>query len=625
MLNLKSKIYAGLAILILVIVIIASASIYNLKILSADSSAIIQDNYHTIDYSFLMLARLDNINNKLIKLSQNDSNYTFQNQNLRIDIKKHLESFNALLKLEENNITESGEAELVDILAKNFDHVKENIIKAVENDSGYMTPTIVNSISASRSTIHEIYKLNMQSIIHKNDIAEQTSLNTITYMLIISSFSLIIILFYVMRFPNYIVAPIRELTDKIRAVSSKRYDQKITIRSSDEIGVLTNSFNQMAERLKEYEEQHLDQLLLEKKRIDSLVYGLNDGVILLDEKQNIILINTTAERIISLGSAEIVNKNILLFCSQSKIMQLICSIVFSDKTKFNENFESLDFFDHKSKEYYNIDTIEIKDDNKNINGVRIKGLVIILRNVTPFKERDIAKTNMLATVSHELKTPISSINLSLKLLSNTRIGDLNSEQKKLIESISQQNKKLLRVVNEILDFSQAETGRINLIIETVDPRQVVDLATSALMMLISEKEINLKLDIMDNPPLIKADLEKSVWILVNILNNAIRYSSLQGKIVLSLKTDGGFVRFSVLDYGPGISEADQEIIFRKFIKDKTGYFKGTGLGLAIAKEFVESQGGKIWVDSLIANGSQFHFILPIAQHQNFHSETTLSK
>lgn len=612
MLNLKSKIYAGLAVLILVIVIIATAGIYNLKILSEDSSAIIQDNYHTIDYSFLMLAELDNINNKLIVLSQNDFNDSLLNQNLRIDIKKHLVSFSAVLKLQENNITEPGEADLVDSLAKNFDRVKDNIIKAVNNDSGYMTSTITNSLSALRNTIHEIYKLNMQSIIRKNDIAEHTSANTITYMLIISSFSLIIVLFYIFRFPNYIVAPIRELTDKIRAVSSKRYDQKITIRSSDEIGALTDSFNQMADRLKEYEEQHLDQLLLEKKRIDSLVYGLNDGVILLDEDQNIILINTTAQHIISLESSEVVNKNILSFSSHSKIMQLICSLISSDKTKFNEKFESLDLFDDKSKEYYNIDTIEIKDENKNINGVRIKGLVIILRNVTPFKERDIAKTNMLATVSHELKTPISSINLSLKLLSNTRLGDLNNEQKKLIESISQQNKKLLRVVNEVLDFAQAETGKINLVIETVDPAQVVDLATSALMMLLSEKEIDLKLDIMNNPPLIKADLEKSVWILVNILNNAIRYSSLQGKIILSLKTDGGFVRFSVLDYGPGISEADQEIIFRKFIKDKAGYFKGTGLGLAIAKEFVESQGGKIWVDSLMDSGSQFHFTLPIA-------------
>ena len=608
MLNLKSKIYIGLTVLILVIAVIAAAGIYNLKILSEDSSAIIQDNYHTIDYSFLMLAELDSINSKLIKVSQTEKNDSIVTINIGNEINQHIRVFREVLKLQENNITEPGEAELVNSLLQNFQLVENNIDKAISNNSGYLASTIVNSLSDLRNTIHEIYKLNMHSIIHKNRIAGETSSNAITYMLVISSFSLVIVLFYIFRFPNYIVAPIKELTDKIRAVSSKRYDQKIEIKSSDEIGALTESFNQMAERLKEYEEQHLDQLLLEKKRIDSLVYGLNDGVILLDENHNIILINTKAQQIISLHSSEILNKNIFKLSSHSKIIELITSVISPGKS---ENSQPLDVYDDKSKQYYNIDTIEIKDKDKS-SDAGVKGLVIILRNVTPFKERDIAKTNMLATVSHELKTPISSINLSLKLLSDARLGNLNNEQKKLIESISQQNKKLLRVVNDVLDFAQAETGKINLVIETIDPAQIIDLATSALMMLLSEKEINLNLDIMDNPPLIKADLEKSVWILVNILNNAIRYSSVQGEVIICLKTDGNFVRFSVRDYGPGISESEKEKIFKKFVKDKAGYFKGSGLGLAIAKEFVESQGGEIWVDSQKDSGSQFNFTLPIA-------------
>jgi signal transduction histidine kinase len=610
MLNLKSKIYTGLSVLILVIVIIATAGIYNLKLLSQDSSAIIQDNYHTIDYSFLMLAELDSIGIKLIKLSQNNDDNSISHKNYKLEIEKHLENFNEVLNLQENNITEPGEAEFVSLLVKNFDLFKNKIVAKLITNSGYLSDSILISIADLRKTIYEIYKLNRDSIIHKNNIAEQTSLTAITYMFIISSLSLIIILFYIFRFPNYIITPIRELTDKIRAVSSKSFDQKIMIKSSDEIGDLTESFNQMTERLREYEEQHLDQLLLEKKRIDSIVYGLNDGVILLDEAKNIIIINSTAQRILSLESSQILNKNITTVESHSKIMEMIITVITSIK---NDSQDSTYVYDDKSKRYYNIDTLEIKNENKNIDNLRIKGLVIILRDVTHFKEIDIAKTNLLATVSHELKTPISSINLSLKILSDTRLGNLNNEQRKMIESISQQNKKLLRVVNDVLDFAQAETGKISLVIETVDPAQIIDLGTSALMMLLSEKEIDLRIDIMEIPPLIKADLEKSVWILVNILNNAIRYSPVQGKIVISLGVEGDFVRFSILDYGPGISETDQKMIFQKFKKDNKGYFKGTGLGLAIAKEFVESQGGKIWVESQKDIGSHFHYTLPIAR------------
>jgi len=610
MINLKSKIYVGLSFLIFIIIVIGFSGIYNLRVLSEDSSAIIQDNYHTIDYSFLMLSQLDSINNQFINQSQaekNDSNSLFKQ-----NISKNLITFENILILQQKNITEVGEDSLVSELTKNFELFRERISKSSQNHSKTYNLEILSTLNVLRNIIHKIYNLNMNSIIYKNSVAKETSSSTITYMIIILSISLLFILFYLYKFPKFIVAPIRELTEKIHAISSKRYDQKIKIKSRDEIGILTESFNNMAERLKEYEEQHLDQLLLEKKRIDSLVGGLNDGVLLLDENQNIIMINYAAQRILSLNSSEVLNKGIKIFSKSSPIMEIVCKSIYS--TEINKNigdYEKMDFFTDEAGQYYNIDTIEIKAEDGFDDKAKIKGLIIILRNVTPFKERDIAKTNLLATVSHELKTPISSINLCLKLLLDIRIGTLNHEQKNLLESISQQNRKLLGVVNNVLDFAQAETGKISLIIENIDPAQIIDLATSALMILFSEKKINLEIDIVNNPPQVKADLEKSVWILVNILSNAIRYSSLNGTIKISLQLEGNFVKFSVIDFGPGISEFDKERIFQKFKKEKEGYFKGTGLGLAIAKEFVDSQGGKIWVDSSLNNGCQFHFTLPI--------------
>lgn len=611
MLNLKSKIYAGLSVLILVIIVIASAGIYSVEILSRDSSEIIKDNYKSVDYSFKMLTELDSVKSNLIMLSNISSKESTLRYDLNKSIINHLQKFAKVLENQSNNITEPGESELVQLLLKDYSEAAKLIMNSTNTESGKLTSSVINSMDILQKTVYKIYVLNMTSILEKNNVAKETSTKTITYMFVISAFSLIIILFYIIRFPNYIVNPISELTEKIRAVSSKQYDQKIDVKSKDEIGALTESFNEMSEKLKEYSEQHLDQLLLEKNRVFSIVHGLKDGVLLLDENLNVLLINTTASKIISVEGSEILNNNITSLKAKNKTTELICSIISTPKDKRSP--EHIDVYDDLSSQYFNVEIIEISNYDEIIEGKKTKGIVIILKNVTPFKEKDIAKTNMLATVSHELKTPISSINFSLKLLSDSRIGNLSDEQKKIVESITQQNKKLLKVVNEVLDFAQTESGKINLVIEPVDASEVIDLASSALLMLLSEKEINLKLDIMDNPPLIKADLEKSVWILVNILNNAIRYSSVKGDILLSLRQENNFIMFSVRDFGPGISDADKERIFKKFIKDKTGYFKGTGLGLAIAKEFAESQGGRIWLESYENNGCHFHFTLPILQ------------
>ncbi|MBK8944062.1 MAG: HAMP domain-containing protein [Ignavibacteriae bacterium] len=602
MLSLKTKIFVSFSIIIITIIALSLFGIYSLNKLSQDSRAIIKDNYHSIDYSFLMFEELSKIEDiyNLKKIRKLDHNFINQDSLL-----KHISNFSILLHRQKNNITEKGEQELVKQLEMFFFDCKK-VISENQNDENLLVENLETKIISMRKIISDIYNLNMNSIVRKNDIAENTSKEVISLMSIISFSSLIIILFFLIKFPNYIIKPIVELTSKIKAISAKSFDQKINFKSTDEIGSLTNAFNLMAERLKEFEEQHIDQKLFEKKRIESLVYGLNDGIILLDENNNIILINSKAQKLLFTENIPVINKNIFDLKKHSAKLDIYCNEIFSE----NKNNKQIEIFDDETKQFFNLDKIEVKLEKALNNKNEIKGTVLIFNNVTLFKEKDLAKTNLIATISHELKTPISSVNLSLKLLNDIRLGTLNEEQKKLVESISLQNRKLLRVVNELLDFTQVETGRINLIIEKTDPIQLIDLAISALMILFSEKEIELDFELLENPPQIKADKEKSVWILVNLLTNAIRYSSLHGKIKITLEKLENYLMFSVIDNGSGISQDDIENIFKKFVRsDKK---KGTGLGLSIAKEMVETQGGKIWVESSINKGSKFHFTLPIA-------------
>jgi signal transduction histidine kinase len=240
------------------------------------------------------------------------------------------------------------------------------------------------------------------------------------------------------------------------------------------------------------------------------------------------------------------------------------------------------------------------------------GNVIILRNITVFKELDFAKTNFIATVSHELKTPISSIKMSLQLLENEITGTINEEQKHLVESIKDDSNRLLKITGELLELSQVETGNIQLNIEKSNPYEIVHYATEAVKMQAEQKQIEVVVEADENLPKIKADSEKTAWVLINFLTNAIRYSSENSTITVKLKSDKQHVLFTVIDKGKGIDIRYRSKVFDKYFQIPGSNKTGTGLGLAISKEFIEAQGGTIGVESELGLGSTFYFKLLIA-------------
>ena len=237
--------------------------------------------------------------------------------------------------------------------------------------------------------------------------------------------------------------------------------------------------------------------------------------------------------------------------------------------------------------------------------------VIVLKNITSFKELDVAKTNFIATISHELKTPLASSDFSLKLLEDERIGQLSSEQRSLIESLKHDNQRMLKILSELLNMSQVEAGKIQLNISTVNPEIIIENAINAVAGNAKEKDIEIKNTSDKNLPAIEADADKTTWVLNNFLTNAIKYSFNNSLIEVKARCQDGNVIFSVRDHGPGIGKEYLPRLFERYFQVPGSKEKGSGLGLAISKDFVEAQHGKIWVESEIGNGSAFSFQLPI--------------
>jgi len=226
-------------------------------------------------------------------------------------------------------------------------------------------------------------------------------------------------------------------------------------------------------------------------------------------------------------------------------------------------------------------------------------------DVTDFIQKDVRKTQFMATLSHELKTPVAAIEMSTDLLASLKVGQLNEEQKGYVDKINEQASRIRRMVNEILDLSKIESGTIDFEMEPIGVGILVTEAIQTVQPFLKYGNIHIEKQVAENLPSIKVDSHKVLWTLNNFLTNAIRYTPKEGTIGVSAFVRNGMVHIEVSDNGPGINAKDQQRIFEKYVRLNKSEKGGTGLGLAISKEFIKAMGGEIGVRSKENEGATF--------------------
>lgn len=611
--SIKSKITLGISFMFTVIVILSVLGILFINQLSQKAKGTIKENYHSIEYTINMTNSLNEIQSIVISRLLEKG----VKENAQFILAKNIKSFEDEQKKESENITEKGERDLVDDLYPLFnDYVfyisKFNNSQMISNEEYEM---LNKKYLLVRNKILDIYRVNMDAIRHKTERLQTTADDVTLYMTLVATISILITLSFIFTFPSSIAEPIKELTEKIKSISERKYDQRLEIKSKDELGELASAFNNMVERLETYEEKHIDQLLFEQKRLETVVQNIEDGILFIDETQKIVLANNTILQITGLKEDQILYNYIPGVSAKNDLVKELYKISISKLANENSDISPLRITLDGKEYFFNVEVEEIITYSKSWKKDTFIGTLILLRNITEYQERDKAKTNLLATVSHELKTPLSSINLSLKLLDDKRLGELNPDQKEIINSLKQQSSRLSKVIKEILDYSQIETGNIRLNFDSVKPEVVTDIGITALMMQLSEKEIELRTNLQNDLLEINADLEKLVFVFINLLNNAIRYSNRRGEITIDVCMVKNEVQFSIADNGPGISEDDLQKLFQRFTQVGEKYSHGWGLGLAISKEFVLAQGGRIWAESTLGVGSKFFFTIPATKNK----------
>ena len=381
-------------------------------------------------------------------------------------------------------------------------------------------------------------------------------------------------------------------------------------KSATEFEQLAKSFNTMAEKLEEYSESKLEKIIKGKKRIETLINNMHDPVIGLDEDRIVLFVNDEALKITGLQADKIIGHQIQEVALNNDLIRDLIRDSHNTTAEANRT-KTIKIYADQKESYFEKEIIDINITPTGESDSQFIGQVILLKNITMFKELDVAKTNFIATVSHEFKTPLASIQMSTDLLKNEKIGNLNEEQQHLIDSIKDDSNRLLKITGELLNMTQLESGSIQLLISSVNPSKLMASAIDATKMQAEQKNISVSTNFEENLPKVRADFEKMVWVLTNILSNAIRYSYENSNILVSIKRSGNQVLFSVQDSGQGIPQEYLAKIFNRYFRVPGSKKEGTGLGLAISKEFIESQGGSIQVESELALGSKFTVSLVI--------------
>ncbi|MFH1198832.1 MAG: ATP-binding protein [Candidatus Omnitrophota bacterium] len=241
---------------------------------------------------------------------------------------------------------------------------------------------------------------------------------------------------------------------------------------------------------------------------------------------------------------------------------------------------------------------------------RTRELSLALEEVKKISRR---KSDFVSSVTHELRTPLTSIKGYASILLTEKLGALPPEVKARLEKMNRHSDELAQMVNDLLDISRIESGKVTMKLETQSLKTIVQEASELLMVQLKDKQISLTVNIASGIDNILADLSQIKRVFINIIGNAIKFTPEQGKIIICAQDKGENIQIDVTDTGCGIPENARELIFEEFYRAENAVnegIKGTGLGLALVKNIIEAHSGKIWVTSLISSGSTFSFTLP---------------
>ncbi|QNE38954.1 HAMP domain-containing protein [Hymenobacter sp. NBH84] len=590
--NLKTKINLGFLAMLLLVLSIGGYAWYSLRQLDRSSRDALTANVYSLELGHRMLRSLDQLAGQPIQ----DTTGTAQLMNL--------------VQQEARNVTEPGEQQVADALVRGTQQLVRTQ-QAAQN--GQLQSAAASPLVELRALTYRVISLNTEALTRKTEAANQRTDRSNRNLLVFITLATLLALALASSVPEIAVQPLRKLTAALGHATERNFSATIPQESRDEFGQVARAFNQMLAQLREYRTSTTAELITERNRAASIVDTLDEGLLLLDENRRILLANPVMCELLALPATRLVGQSATQMRLENDLLHtLLLPLDAPNQAAAVAAAPLLHIAQRGEEAFYQLAAQDLVSYNEATDKTELVGQMLTLRNVSDFKKLDQVKSDFLATVSHELKTPLSSINLNARLLQDERLPA--DERQRVTTHIRQETQRLQRMVAELLAVSRLDAGAgIQLDMRPTSLAEIVAYATDTVRPQLTDKKLRLELELPPTLPAVRADVEKTTWVLINLLANAIRYSPSEEVLTVTATATGGFVQVQVVDHGPGIAAEHHERIFQRFaqIPDKAGYRGGSGLGLSIAREFITTQGGRLWVESELGSGSRFCFTLPV--------------
>ena len=405
-----------------------------------------------------------------------------------------------------------------------------------------------------------------------------------------------------------IIRPIKEISEAAQALSHGKLDKRLHIYSNDELGQLANSINSLATRLKDVSIQITDNQNLEQAILNSMT----DGVIAVKENGEVLFFNYVIEEVLGIKQQESYGKNILGIIHNFEVERLFEKALHSDEPLTQE----IKLLTPEPRHFYLKATPLIDNETGQ------RGVLVLLHDITERKNFEDMRSEFIVNVSHELRTPLTSIKGFLETLGSGAMEDPEATPR-FLGIISKETDRLINLVNELLDLSKIEGRRV---VHRWQPVQICENINRVVTMFLPqahEKSIELVTDIPSQLPLIHGDSDMLTQVLINIVDNAIKYTPAGGEIRIRAMDQGKDVKIIVEDTGVGIPQENLPRVFERFYRvdqARSRELGGIGVGLAIVKHIIKAHGGKISAQSKVGEGSIFSFTLPIEKNKRANDE-----
>jgi NtrC-family two-component system sensor histidine kinase KinB len=601
MFGLRQKLSLGLGGLLAIILATGIMSILQLTRLGESIDVILRENYRSVIACQDMKEALERVDSGILFSLLG---YADKGDDL---IRRNGQAFKKALQVELGNITLPGEREKATHLWELFEQYR-TILKRVA-DPGISIAARKNTYFTKllplfeqiKGTADEILKMNQQNMIEANDRARQKAKAARKRMYILLFVGTIVAIGLIFFSERWILRPIKRLTLSAEEIKNGNLDLVIQSNSRDEIGQLSETFNEMAASLREFRRSNRAKLTRIERAAQQTFKSLPDAVALIDLEGKVEVATETAREVFGL------KPNLGIKSLTAGWMTDLYDKALSSGRPIEANDEhgTLQHFVKGEERFFRPEAIPILD-----NEMQPTGVILLLQDVTQLRKQYEMKRGLISTVSHQLKTPLTSIRMAVHLLLEEKVGALTEKQVELLLAAREDSDRLQNIVNNLLDIGRIESGREEMQFQGISPHVMVLEAVEPFRRPFEDQGINLNVELPSDLPEVWADSTRMNHVLGNLLSNAIKYTDPGGKVTVSAQAEDERVYFSVADTGKGIPEKYLPRIFEQFFRvPEQGKETGVGLGLAIVKQIVEAHGGTVGVESQIGKGTTFTFTL----------------